>query len=253
MCGRYAATLPPEMMVELFNLLNSVDIEPRYNIAPTDPIVAIRHSRSQGGRVAGVYRWGLIPSFVKDPKAFKVLINARAEGIVDKPAFRNAMKWGRAIIPADGYYEWMVGPDGVKRPYYIHSAENAPMAFAGVVSTWRDAEGNETPSAAIVTTNPNLDISDVHDRMPAVLRGEAIDQWLDTENVSPAEAAALAEAPPPGTMRYHPVSRAVGKVGTEGADLVRQLTPEEIEAEDQAAARPKRKKAAGGGGQLDLF
>lgn len=253
MCGRYAATLPPEMMVELFNLLNSVDMPARFNIKPTDPIVGIRHSKSQGGRVAGIYRWGLIPSFVKDPKAFALLLNARAEGILDKPSFRNAMKWGRAIIPADGYYEWMVGTDGVKRPYYIHSAENAPMAFAGLVSTWRDAEGNETPTAAIVTTDPNLDISNLHDRMPAVLRGDAIDQWLDTENVSPAEAATLATAPPPGTMRYHAVSRAVGKVESEGADLVRPLTRAEIEAEDEAAAKPRRKKAAGGGGQLDLF
>jgi putative SOS response-associated peptidase YedK len=252
MCGRYAATLPPEMMVELFNLLNSVDIEPRYNIKPTDPIVAIRNSRSQGGRVAGLYRWGLIPSFVKDPKAMKVLINARAEGIVDKPAFRNAMKWGRAIIPADGYYEWMVGSDGQKRPYYIRSAENAPMAFAGLISNWKDAEGNVTPSATIVTVDPNLDISDVHDRMPAVLRGEAIDKWLDTEHVGPVEAAALAEAPPPGTMRYHAVTREVGKVDAEGPDLVRPLTPEEIEAQTAAMAKPKRKKAAGGG-QLDLF
>lgn len=252
MCGRYAATLPPEMMVELFNLLNSVDIPPRYNIKPTDPIVAIRHSRSQGGRVAGVYRWGFIPSFVKDPKAFKLLLNARAEGIVDKPAFRNAMKWGRAIIPADGYYEWMTGEDGIRRPYYIHSSENAPMAFAGLISNWKDAEGTVTPTAAIVTVDPNLDISNIHDRMPVVLRGEAIDRWLDTENVGPEDAAALAEAPPPGTMRYHAVTREVGKIEAEGPDLVRPLTPEEMVAQAEAAATPKRRKAAGGG-QLDLF
>src|SRR5690606_14339912 len=147
---------------------------PRYNIRPTDPITGIRTSRSQGGRVATTFRWGYIPSFVKDPKAFKLLINARAEGIVDKPAFRNAMKWGRAVFPADGYYEWMTGEDGIRRPYYIHSAENAPMAFAGVTAIWRDADGTETPTAAIVTVEPNLDISDIHDRMPVVLRGEAI-------------------------------------------------------------------------------
>jgi len=251
MCGRYAASLPPEMMVELFNLLNSVEMEPRYNIAPTDPIVAIRNSRSQGGRVAETFRWGFIPSFVKDPKEFSLLINARAEGASDKPSFRNAMKWGRCVVPADGYYEWMVGEDGVKRPYFIHSAENAPMVFAGLYSIWKSPEGDKVPTAAIVTVTPNLDISGVHDRMPAVLRGEDIDKWLDTANVGPKEAEALAQSPPPGTMRYHAVTKEVGKVGTEGEHLVRPLTPEEQAAEGQSS-RPK-KKAAGRGGQLDLF
>ena len=163
------------------------------------------------------------------------------------------MKWGRCIIPADGYYEWMVGEDGKKHPYFITSVGNEPMVFAGLYATWHSPQGERIDSAAIVTVDPNLDISGVHDRMPAVLRGEAIDKWLDTEHVGPVEAATLAKAPPPGTMRYHPVTREVGKVDSEGADLVRQLTPEEIEAEDQAVAKPKRRKASGGGGQLDLF
>lgn len=250
MCGRYAATLPPEMMVELFNLLNSVDMPPRYNIKPTEAIVGIRHSRSHGGRIASTYRWGLIPSFVRDPKSFKLLINARAEGIVDKPAFRNAMKWGRAVFPADGYFEWMMGEDGARRPYFIHSAENAPMVFAGVTSVWRDPDGNETATAAIVTVAPNLDISGIHDRMPALLRGDAIDRWLDTENVGASEAAELAKPPPPGTMRYHAVTSRVGKVDAEGADLVRPLTADEMAAE-MASSRPRKRAAAAG--QLDLF
>ncbi len=252
MCGRYAASLPPEMMVELFNLLNSVDMGPRYNIKPTDPIVAIRNSRSKGGRVAELFRWGLIPSFVKDPKDFALLINARAEGASEKPSFRNAMKWGRCIVPADGYFEWMVGSDGVKRPYFIHSAENAPMVFAGLYSIWKSPGGEKMPTAAIVTVNPNLDISGIHDRMPAVLRGDAIDKWLDTEHVGPKEAEALAQPPPPGTMRYHPVTKEVGKSDAEGEHLIQPLTPEALEAEG-ASSRPKKKAGAGGTGQLDLF
>ena len=251
MCGRYAVTLPRELMVELFNLLEAADMPPRYNIKPTDPIVAIRERN--GERKAKLYRWGLIPSFVKDPKAFKLLINARAEGIADKPAFRNAMKWGRAIIPADGYYEWMTGEDGARRPYYIHSAENAPMAFAGLTSAWRDPEGEPVYTAAIVTVDPTLDISDIHDRMPAVLRGEAIDKWLDTEHVGPEEAAALAVSPPPGTLRYHAVTREVGKVDAEGPALIRPLTPEEMAAEAEPARPKKRGARTGGPGQLDLF
>ena len=119
MCGRYAASLPPEMLVELFRLLSTVDMPARFNIKPTEPIMAIRNSRSAGGRVAQLYRWGLIPSWVKDIKDFPLLINARADSLVEKPAFRNSMRYSRCVVPADGYYEWMVGPDGKKHPYFI--------------------------------------------------------------------------------------------------------------------------------------
>jgi putative SOS response-associated peptidase YedK len=253
MCGRYAATLPPEMMVELFNLLRSVDMPPRYNIKPTDPIVAIRNSRSQGGRVAEMFRWGLIPGWVKDLKGFPVLINARADSMLEKPAFRTAMKYSRCVIPADGYFEWMVGPDGVKHPYFITLNANEPMVFAGLYSIWRAPDGESVPSATIVTVEPNLDISGLHDRMPAILTGEAIDRWLNTAEVSPEEAARLAAAPPLGVMRYHVVSKEVGKVESEGDHLIRPLTPEEAAAEGGSGRPAAKKKAAAGGGQLDLF
>jgi putative SOS response-associated peptidase YedK len=252
MCGRYAASLPPEMMVELFNLLKSVDIPPRYNIKPTEPIVAIRNSKSQGGRVARLYRWGLLPAWVKDIKEFPVLINARADSLVDKPAFRTSMSLHRCVVPADGYYEWMVGPDGKKHPYFITLAANEPMVFAGLYAHWNGPQGERIESAAIVTVTPNLDISGIHDRMPAILRGEAVDKWLDTENVGAREAAALAVTPAPGSLKYHVVGKAVGKADAEGRELVRPLTPREMEAEG-GSARPGKKQAAGGMKQLDLF
>src|SRR5687768_2429322 len=209
MCGRYAATLPPEMMIELFNLLRSVDMPPRYNVKPTEPIVAVRNSKSEGGRVAQLYRWGLLPAWVEDIKDFPVLINARADSLVDKPAFRNSMRFQRCVVPADGYYEWMVGPDGKKHPYFITLAANEPMVFAGLYAHWDSPQGQRTDSAAIVTVTPNLDISGIHARMPAILRGEAVDKWLDTANVSPEEAAKLAQTPPPGSLKYHVVGKAV--------------------------------------------
>jgi putative SOS response-associated peptidase YedK len=248
MCGRYAATLPPEMMVELFNLLNSVDYPPRYNIKPTEPIVTIREK--DGQRTAYFARWGLVPAWVKDPRDFPLLINARADSMVEKPAFRDAMKWKRCVIPASGYYEWMVGPDGAKRPYYITRADEAPMAFAGLYATWTGPEGEKIDSAAIVTVDPNLDISDVHDRMPAVLPLEEVGKWLDTEHVGPKEAAALARTPPLGTMKYHVVARRVGSADAEGPELIRPLTPEEVAADTPA---PRGRKRAAGSGQLDLF
>ncbi len=250
MCGRYAASLPPEMMIEIFKLFGSIDYPPRYNIKPTEPIVAI--SEKDGKRTAQFYRWGLMPAWVKDPKNFPLLINARADSMVDKPAFRSSMRYNRCVVPADGYYEWMVGEDGKKRPYFITSVGNEPMVFAGLYATWNGPNGEQVDTAAIVTVDPNLDISGVHDRMPAILRGEAVDQWLDTANVKPQEAAKLAVAPPPGSMKYHMVGKAVGQVDAEGPELVRPITAEEAEAEG-GSSRPKKKKAAGGGGQLDLF
>ena len=249
MCGRYAATLPPEMMVELFNLLNSLDYPPRYNIKPTEPIVAIWEKA--GRRTAHFVRWGLVPAWVKDPRDFPLLMNARADTMVDKPAFRDSMKVGRCVIPADGYYEWMVGPDGVKRPYYITRRDGQTMAFAGLYATWTGPDGKAVDSAAILTVDPNLDISDVHDRMPAVLPMEDVGKWLDTEHVGPRDAAALARTPPLGFMRYHMVARRVGSPDAEGPELIRPLTPEEAAA-DTPAIRP-RKKVAAGSGQLDLF
>jgi putative SOS response-associated peptidase YedK len=249
MCGRYAASLPPEMMVELFKLLGTIDMPARFNIKPTEPILVI--SEKQGQRNAQFMRWGLIPAWVNDLKDFPVLINARADTMTDKPAFRNAVKWARCIVPADGYYEWMVGPDGKKRPYFITLVANEPMVFAGLYATWTGPDGAPVDSAAIVTVDPNLDISSVHDRMPAILRGDAVDKWLDTERVGPTEAAALVATPPTDAMKYHVVTKEVGKADAEGPHLVRPLTPEEAEA-DGASGRPSKKQAAGGR-QLDLF
>src|SRR5690606_24974510 len=113
MCGRYAATLPPEMMVELFKLLNRIDYPPRYNIAPTQPIPVIWEQEAR--RTVQLVRWGFVPGWVKDPREFPLLINARAEGLIEKPSFRDAIKRSRCVIPASGYYEWMKGPDGRKR------------------------------------------------------------------------------------------------------------------------------------------
>ena len=134
MCGRYAATLPPEMMVELFRLLNKIDFPPRYNITPTQPIAAIW--QQEGQRTVQLVRWGLIPGWVKDPRTFPLVFNARSEGMIEKPAFRDAIKHKRCVIPANGYFEWMKDENGKRRPYYITLANGEPMAFAGLYSNW---------------------------------------------------------------------------------------------------------------------
>ncbi|MEO6015247.1 MAG: SOS response-associated peptidase [Devosia sp.] len=245
MCGRYAFLLPPEAMTALFKVLNdAVNYPPRYNITPTQPIIAI--AEREGQRTAELFRWGFVPGWVKDPKAFPLLINARAESMVGKPSFRDAMRNSRCIVPASGYYEWMKAPGGTRQPYYITSTENETMAFAGLYSTWAGPNGEEVDTVCIVTVDPNLEISSVYDRMPAILRGqEAIDAWLNTREVKADEAAALAIAPPAGTMKYHPVGKAIGKAISEGPDLILPATAEEAEPE-----KPRRKANSG---QLDLF
>jgi putative SOS response-associated peptidase YedK len=246
MCGRYAATLPPEMMVELFNLLNRIDFPPRYNITPTQPVAAIW--QQSGRRTVQLVRWGLIPGWVKDPRTFPLVFNARSEGMIEKPSFRDAVRHGRCIIPASGYFEWMKGEDGKRRPYYITMADGSPMAFAGLYTNWMGPNGEEQDTAAIVTVEPNLEISSIYDRMPAILRGAAIDDWLNTAEVGPMEAASLAEPPPPGTMTYHPVGKAVGRADAEGPELIEPIDPA-AEEEDS----PRRRKKAAMAGQLSLF
>lgn len=244
MCGRYAATLPPEMMVELFKLLKSIDMVPRYNIAPTQPIAAIWE---EGGRREGHFaRWGLVPRWVKDPREFPLLVNARAESMSDKPAFRDPLKHGRCIVPASGYYEWHTGPDKKKRPYYITRADGQPMALAGLFATWSGPEGEEVDSVATITVAANRQLSVIHDRMPAILMSEdEIDAWLNVREVRAEEAAQMALPLEDGVLKFHPVSMRVNSAREDDPGLIVEV------AEEKPEPVVKAKKAAGG--QMDLF
>lgn len=243
MCGRYAVTLPPEAMRDLFRTLNLIDYPPRYNIAPTQPIVVIWE---QGGRrTAQLVRWGLVPGWAKDPRELSLMINARIEGILDKPAFRDSMRNMRCIVPASGYYEWQTDARGNKQPYYVTMADGSPMAFAGLYATWSGPDGEEIDTAAIVTVPAGPDTAHVHNRTPAILRGAAIDDWLDTRHVNAVHAQQLALPLEAGAVRLHPVSRRIGSADAEGPDLI-------VPVEPQPAPPPARRRAAGSG-QLDLF
>lgn len=241
MCGRYASTLPPEQMAELFKLLNNVESVPRYNIAPTQPVIAIWE---ESGRREGHFaRWGLVPRWVRDPREFPLLINARVETMAEKPAFRDALKHGRCIIPASGYYEWHTNPDKSKQPYYITLADDRPMALAGLYATWVGPEGEEIDSVATITVPANGQLSMVHDRMPAILEGDAIEQWLDVRGVTAKAAHQLALPLEDGVVKFHPVSTRVNSARDDDPGLIAEVTVER--------PAPVRKKAAGG--QLDLF
>jgi putative SOS response-associated peptidase YedK len=184
MCSRYSLTSPPEAVRAYFGYRDTPNFPARYNIAPTQPIAVVRHDRD-GQRQFRLMRWGLLPSFVKDPKQFPTLINARGEEVLDKPSFRGAMRYRRCLVPADGFYEW-TGPKGKRRPPHL-------IAFAGIYERWRDPEGGEVDTVAILTCAANDIVAPLHDRMPVVLPVEHFEAWLDVKGTAP-EAALLQPA-----------------------------------------------------------
>jgi putative SOS response-associated peptidase YedK len=186
MCSRYSLTSPPEAVRAYFGYADTPNFPARYNIAPTQPIAVVARDR-EGVRRFRLMRWGLLPSFVKDPKTFPTLINARAEEVLEKPSFRNAMRWRRCLIPADGFYEW-TGPKGKRRPFLLRPRDGRLIAFAGLYERWRDKDGGEIDTVTILTCAANATVAALHDRMPVVLPPEHFEAWLDVKH-TPADAA----------------------------------------------------------------
>jgi putative SOS response-associated peptidase YedK len=217
MCGRYLITSAPEAFRRLFGYPQQPNFPPRYNVAPTQPVPVVRIA--EGEREFALVRWGLIPPWVKDPRQFSLLINARADSVLDKPAFRNAMRRRRCLVPADGFYEWR--SDGSrKRPYLIRPRHGGPIAFAGLWESWTGPNGEEMETAAIVTTAASRDIAHLHDRMPVMLAPDAFDLWLDCRNVEAPTAAALLLPTRPGELDAYEVSPAVNRADNDGPQLI---------------------------------
>lgn len=242
MCGRYTVTSAPEAIRALFRYDERPNFPSRFNIAPTQPIAIVR--LNEGKRQFVLMRWGLLPSWVKDPKTFTLLINARAESVCDKPAFRAAMKRRRCLIPADGFYEWKpVG--GRKQPYYIRAKSGEPLAFAGLWETWTGPNGEELDTAAIITTGANRSLGHIHDRMPVIVPPEAFDFWLNTSDVDARTAEAILTPAPNDLLEAYPVSTAVNRTANDNAKLIEPLAASEAEMPPAAPAlKPASKPAA---------
>jgi putative SOS response-associated peptidase YedK len=200
MCGRFTLRTPADEIAREFQLVTVPTIVPRYNIAPSQPLLAIR--RHDAGRQPALLRWGLIPRWANDPKIAYQLINARSETVAEKPAFRDAFKKRRCLIPADGFYEWKkLGK--AKQPYHIHRQDGRLFAFAGLWERWQAPGSEPIESCTILTTVANTLVADVHDRMPVMLLPEQYDAWLDParsveqlrELVGPYPAELLAKQP----------------------------------------------------------
>lgn len=225
MCGRFVITSPPDALRQIFGYAERPNFPARYNVAPTQPIPVI--ASINGERHFELMRWGLIPSWVKDARTFTLLINARAETVRDKPAFNNALKRRRGIVPADGYYEWK--PDTMpKRPYFIHRRDRQSFGFAALFETWTGPNGEEMDSVAIMTIAAPGDMADLHHRAPVVIAQDNVARWLDCRSVDADEALTLLEAPSLKDFDWYPVSTRVNKVANDDAELIAQLVEDEI-------------------------
>lgn len=213
-------TSAPEVLRQHFSYPERPDFPPRYNVAPAQPVAIVR--LVAGKRQFALVRWGLIPTWVKDPREFALLINARIEGVLDKPSFRNAIRRRRCLVPADGFYEWQKTARG-KRPFAVRPRAAGPVAFAGIWETWADRDGGEIDTMAIITCPANKTLAKVHDRMPAVVRPEHFDAWLDAEKVDAETALALIGSAPDDFFEVYEISTRVNKAEHEGPDLIERV------------------------------
>lgn len=224
MCGRYMITSSVEALRQLFHFEERPNLAPRYNVAPTQAVPIVRRS-DDGGRQLAMARWGLVPFWAKDLKVGYRMINARAETVAEKPAFRAAFKARRCLIPADGFYEWKAEAGG-KQPYLIRLESSEPFAFAGLWERWTEPEsGERIESCAIIVTSANELVARVHDRMPVILAPNDHDPWLYGESERDDLQQLLAPYPAEA-MTACPVSKAVNSPKNDGPELIEPVGEE---------------------------
>jgi len=226
MCGRFSQAQIAELDREVFELLSVPRLEPRYNIAPTQDAAVVRVGGTREREMVPL-RWGLIPAWAKDPTIGNRMINARAETLAEKPAFRDAFAERRCLVPADGFYEWEKLRDR-KQPHYIRVGGGQVFAFAGLWERWWDrASGERRETFTIVTTEPNALLEPIHNRMPVIIAPESYGRWLDPENRDPESLADLLVPYPPERMSAYPVSTYVNKPDNEGPECVQPVDRQE--------------------------
>ena len=199
-----------QTVADLFGLSEEPDLEPRYNIAPTQQIPVVLEDASNDGRTLEMMHWGLIPSWSKDPSIGARMINARAETVSEKPSYRSAFKRRRCLIVADGFYEWKK-TDAGKQPYYLRLKDESPFGFAGLWESWSMDGGEELRSATIITTEPNEVTAKIHNRMPVILPPDLYDAWLEPDNDDQEELLSMLTSYPAKEMEAYPVSKCVNR------------------------------------------
>lgn len=219
MCGRFTLFEAAPALMKEFGVGASPALAPRYNIAPTQPVATVRISPVAGGRELVMLRWGLVPSWAKDPAIGNRLVNARAETAASKPAFRGAMRERRCLIPASGFYEWR-RRNGRKQPYVVRMRDGKVFALAGLWERWKDADGGVLETCTVLTTGANETVAPIHDRMPAILPRGDFDLWLDPAVRDPKEVARLLGPFPADEMTAFPVRTLVNSPTFDGPDCI---------------------------------
>lgn len=226
MCGRYASTAAAPDLSSLFEAQDETGgaLSADYNIAPTKDVPAVVTRPDADGLIARrlrLVRWGLVPSWAKDPSIGTKLINARAESVATKPAFRRALAARRCLIPADGYYEWQrVAGERRKQPWFVHAADGGPLAFAGLYEVWRDADQNPLASCVIVTADAPAGVAHIHDRAPVMIPSGGWERWLDPAGQDPARLTDLLVPAPAGMLAAYRVGPEVGNVRNNSPELL---------------------------------
>ena len=238
MCGRFVSTQSPDAIADFFGAsFEGEALPPNYNVAPTTDVYGVVDA-VDGVRRVEPFHWGLVPVWAKDTKISSKMINARAETIAEKPAFKSLLKKHRLIVPMDGFYEWMAAVEGapltkagkpMKTPMFIHRVDGEPVAVAGLWATWRDKElGPDAPwlhSCTLITTSANGTMSPVHDRMPVILPASVWDAWLDPTNQDIEQLRSLLVPAADDILTMHPVSTAVNNVRNKGSELTLPVEP----------------------------
>lgn len=218
MCGRFSLTSTPETLARRFGLAEAPRCTPRYNVAPGQPVLAVR-ADAAGTRRAEPLRWGLVPAWAESAALGARWINARAETAATRPAFRAAFQERRCIVPADGFYEWAPRGD-LRQPYWIAPVDGEPLGIAALWERWQAPDGAALESCALLTTDASADLRSLHARMPAVLAPEDYADWLAGGPRDTADLAALLRPLPERALRFHPVTTRVNRVEIDDPTLI---------------------------------
>jgi putative SOS response-associated peptidase YedK len=234
MCGRIALFTPPARLARLLDAALAAGIEPEghpsWNVGPLRRLFAV--SDEAGTRTLDRYRWGLVPSWAKDPSIANRLFNARAETVAEKPSFRSAFAKRTCVIPVDGFYEWDHREGQNKQPHYFTRVDGEPLFFAGLYERWWDPEKPKDEPAlqtcTVITTEPNDDMDELHNRLPVILAPGDVETWLDVADTTPEERLALLRPAPKDTLTHYGVDKAVGSVKNDGPELINPADPETL-------------------------
>ena len=222
MCGRYVVAYDPQTLVSGFSVTRVTPFPRRWNVTPQTPVPVVYETRD-GERVAELMRWGLVPHWARDATIGHKLANARADGLFDKPAFRQAARRRRCLLPASGFYEWQATPAG-KQPWYLCGRDADPLAMAGIFEAWRPSDSEEwLLTCCVITVTANALMAPIHDRMPALLAAPQWATWLARDVQDPAQLAPLLTPCPPDALQAWPVSRTVNRSTAEGEALIARL------------------------------